>query len=420
MSMSTDAMNRLPSYSAEPGYAEQRLALNPPPTTLPSPSGTFSKSSKHDDITLHLTAQEENAEIPVYGRGANVEGTIELGKTKSVASVEVTLQGYLELKETGESGHVRHILCSETVTLWTRNSSEDGGNDICPSSLPFSLVLPTEFEHDGQTYPLPPSYSAKLDTFPGFFAVADYSISAVLNKPHAITSKTLGLNIGNAVVSTSFNYHPRTRPAHRIPPPLQYIASGGFIEQPEWHVRQSTLKANPTANGVQDICVKFYLPTSRIFCAAQSIPFHITFESDAHSLAMFVPYGPVVDSNSKKGPATRVQVVRQTAVDVKHAEKARSEHGKTAIWHVDYLGDATFKHERDGPTRTSFSGELKIEPSIGVTGFSVPGLSVTDCITLTTEVEVNGPFMGILREVIPIQLTTDPWLDEGMLRKENL
>ncbi|KAJ7852838.1 hypothetical protein B0H14DRAFT_2759511 [Mycena olivaceomarginata] len=385
---SPESFGRTPSYSAEPGLYEQRLALNA--RSLPRPTGNFVKTSKHEDVKLRLAAQDEKLELPVYNIGASVEGAVELTKADSISSVELKVEGNLELKENGEGGHKHYTLCLDTVVLWTK----DADGTACPSALPFSLALPTEFEHEGQSYPLPPSYSIKLEGLPGFSATIDYSVSAIVNKPHSINSKKLGIHIRSTIVSTPFIYCPRTRPPHPIPPPLQSTETGMFDERPEWNTYQSIAKVNATS-GLQDIGVKFYLPASRIFCASQGIPFHITLTADAHSLAAFLPYGP----------PHGFQLMRQSAVDVKHTA-ARTEHVNTAIWRVDYLGEAAFRHAHDGPTCMSFSGEINIDTK--VMGFAVPGLMVQDCIllTVTPPEGTHAPFVGI-REVIPVRLTTD-------------
>ncbi|KAJ7352097.1 hypothetical protein DFH08DRAFT_857940 [Mycena albidolilacea] len=400
---SPESFGRTPSYSAEPGLYEQRLALNA--RSLPRPTGNFVKRSKHEDVKLRLAAQDDKLELPVYNNGASVEGAVELTKADSISSVEVKVEGNLELKENGEGGHKHYTLCLDTVVLWTK----DADGTACPSALPFSLALPTEFEHEGRSYPLPPSHSIKLEGLPGFSATIDYSVSAIINKPHSINSKKLGIHIRSTIVSTPFIYCPRTRPPHPIPPPLQSSETGIFDERPEWKTYQSIAKVNAT-NGMQDIGVKFYLPASRIFCASQGIPFHITLTADAHSLAAFLPYGPVAGtSTTSRTPATRIQLMRQSAVDVKHTA-TRGEHVNTAIWRVDYLGEAAFRHAHDGPTCVSFSGEIKIDTK--VMGFAVPGLMVQDCIllTVTPPEGTHAPFVGI-REVIPVRLATDVWTD---------
>jgi hypothetical protein len=40
-------------------------------------------------VILRLNAQEDSVEVPVYGLGGRVTGTVELSKTKAVQSVEV-------------------------------------------------------------------------------------------------------------------------------------------------------------------------------------------------------------------------------------------------------------------------------------------------------------------------------------------
>ncbi|KAF7352555.1 hypothetical protein MVEN_01220800 [Mycena venus] len=407
------AFSRTPSYSAEPGLYEQRLALNA--RALPQATGNFIKSSKSGKAKLRLSAQENNIDLPIYGTGGVVEGTVELTKTDNISTVEITVEGRLELKEIAEGGHSDTTLCLDTVLLWIK----DGNNPVCPSILPFSLSLPTNFEYNGRNYPLPPSHSIKLKGLPGFYATIDYSVSAVINKPHSVPnlvplvkSKKLGINIGSTTVSTPFIYYPRTRPAVAIPAPLRRF-EGGFIESPEWRVYKSVLRANAKA-GAQDIYVKFYIPASRIFCASQAIPFHVTFESTAYSLAAFLPYGPTT-GNSGKLRATRIQLMRQSTVDV----RGTTIHGtKTDIWRVDCIGEGGCSGTQcvlqgDGATWMSFSGEIPIEP-VKVTGFRIAGLSVSDCLLLTvTPPDVTkAAFVGI-REVIPVRLTTDPWTEDG-------
>ncbi|KAJ7852835.1 hypothetical protein B0H14DRAFT_2759493, partial [Mycena olivaceomarginata] len=173
-----------------------------------------------------------------------------------------------------------------------------------------------------QLLPLPPSHSVKLKRIPGFNAILAYSISAKINKTTIIH------------VSTPFIYYPRTHPPSPLPFPMYCMEAGIFEEQPAWNAYQSIAKTNPKS-GVQDIGVKLCLPASRIFC----IPFHITMESDAHSLAAFLPYAPVA---GKSG----LQFLT-----------ARGERSDTAIWRVDYIGEAAFRNARDSPSRMSFSGD---------------------------------------------------------------
>lgn len=115
-------------------------------------------------------------------------------------------------------------------------------------------------------------------------------------------------------VSTPFIYYPRSRPAAPLPPLLR-ITRRGFELTPEWRSYESSV---PCKNGGgQDITTKLYIPSSRIFCVSQSIPFHLTLESSAYSLAAFLPYGPMANLMGKR--PTRVQLMRQSTVDVRYA-----------------------------------------------------------------------------------------------------
>ncbi|KAJ7068536.1 hypothetical protein C8F01DRAFT_1017973 [Mycena amicta] len=396
--------SRTPSYSAEPGLYEQRLALNS--RRLPRHTGNWIK--KGNDATLRLSAQEDKIDLPVYGTAGVVEGTIDITKTTHVSTVEVKVEGRLELKEIAEGGHSTTSLCLDTIVLYIKDAS----NPVCPSSLRFALSLPTQFQYNGRSYPLPPSHSVKLKGLPGFHATIAYSVSAIINKPNSVPnivplvkSKKLGVNIGTTTVSTPFIYYPRTRPAVPVPLPL-LRCDGGFLDRPDWKTYNYVVKASKSKANTQDIHVKLHLPASRIFCSTQSIPFHLTFESSTYSLAAFLPYGPTTG----KTRATKMQLMRQSTVDV----RGTTVHGtKTDIWRVDPIGEAVFKHAGDGATWMSFSGEIEIEP-VKVMGFRIAGLSVQDCILFTvTPPDVSkAAFIGI-RQMVPVRLTTDTYTDDG-------
>ncbi len=77
---------RTPAYTAEPQGYEQRLALN---RVQARPSGDFVKSSKSGGISLRLTSQDRNAELPIYGCSSSVEGVVHLSKPDNVTAVEL-------------------------------------------------------------------------------------------------------------------------------------------------------------------------------------------------------------------------------------------------------------------------------------------------------------------------------------------
>ncbi|KAJ7758887.1 hypothetical protein B0H14DRAFT_388882 [Mycena olivaceomarginata] len=240
---------------------------------------------------MRITAQEDEIDLPVYGMGDVVAGTIEVTKTENISSVDVTVEGRVKVHELGEGGRTEATISVGSVKLWIK--ADD--NAVCPSSLSFSVMLPTTFQEEGRSYPLPPSHFAHLEGVPGFDANINYSISA------HVKAKKFGLPIGSTY----------PRPAHPIPAPLD-CNNAGFIARPEWKMYSSVVKAHPNEHGLQDIVVKFYIPKSRIFWVGEAIPFHITFEGTSDSLAGFMPYRPTGELN-----ITRFQLIRQSCADVR-------------------------------------------------------------------------------------------------------
>ncbi|OBZ71501.1 hypothetical protein A0H81_08642 [Grifola frondosa] len=401
------SLARIPSYSAEPHAYEQRLALN---RLRAPPAGDFVKQSRGGSVSLRLIEQEDNASLPMYGCGAAVEGTVDLAKTDGVTTVEVKIEGTLRLKEIAEGGTTTNSLCLSKVVLWSKD--RDAGP--CPLSLPFSLTLPTTFSDGKDNYPLPPTHEAHLSGVPGFKAAIDYSVSATVHKSRA----TSLLRLGNSSVSTPFIYYPRSRPATPIPRPLSPIhGTSHFLATPDWKCYECRMKAQ--IMGGKDIKSSLYLPTSRVFCISQPIPFHITFSSSAFSLAAFMPYGPTASILAPNKQFTQIKLLRQSTVDVRNALVLGT---KTDIWSVVNIGEGVFSHAGDGSDWISFVGEIRVHDQIKVGGFKAGGFSIKVCPSPCrlyptlhdTPEPAKAPF-GELRQVIPVRLTTDPWSDDGML-----
>ncbi|KAJ7842864.1 hypothetical protein B0H14DRAFT_2359376 [Mycena olivaceomarginata] len=348
---------------------------------------------------MRITAQEDEIDLPVYGTGDVVAGTIEVTKTENISSVDVTVEGRVKVHELGEGGRTEATISVGPVKLWIK--ADD--NAVCPSSLSFSVMLPTTFQEEGRSYPLPPSHFAHLEGVPGFDANINVSVqrSLVVSCIRTIPTK---VEISFGTLSTPFIYQPRSRPAHPIPAPLD-CNNAGFIARPEWKMYSSVVKAHPNERGLQDIVVKFYIPKSRIFWVGEAIPFHITFEGTSDSLAGFMPYRPTGELN-----ITRFQLIRQSCADVRHADFLRTvvHNIKTNRWRRDCFGEGVFRPAAEGATWMSFSGEIPIEP-ITVTGFQLRHFSVTDWLTVTPP--TKSPFVGI-RKAIPVKLTTDPWVED--------
>jgi len=155
---------------------------------------------------------------------------------------------------------------------------------------------------------------------------------------------------------------------------------------------------------------QLYLPANRIFCMHQSIPFCVMFSSSAMSLASFLPLGPTVSTSLKK-QHTKIQLLRQTTVDVRNEMILGT---RTDIWRVDCIGEGAFKHAGDGPHWTVFSGEIYISSDVKVGGFKACGFSIKDFVVLSMAPPdlSKSPFKE-LRLVVPIRLSTDPYISDG-------
>ncbi|KDQ25451.1 hypothetical protein PLEOSDRAFT_1113446 [Pleurotus ostreatus PC15] len=398
-----------PMYSAEPASYEERIAIAG--ALSPRPAGKFVKPSKSGNVSLQLDEQDKDAALPLYGTASLVKGEVHLVKPEVVTNVEVKVEGKLRLKEVAEGGHTSAKLCLDSQQLWFKS---DGGGQ-CPTTLPFSLTLPTHFEYEGKTYPLPPTYDVKLSGLPGFTATIDYSISVLVDKPHVVPSLVPlvkshifgSTNHSNVAVSTSFVYHPRSRPSKALPAPMT-VTQNGFSDSPGWRSFHSTIESK--SPNLHDIEVTLFIPASRVLCMTQPIPFHVKLRSTAVSLASFLPYGPSTSTTSTKR-MTKCHLVRQTTVDVRNAEVLGT---KTNIWRVDTVGTGAFKMAGDGPNWIAYSGEIAIDENVEVGGFSAAGLTVVDCVILScTPPEPQKAPFSELRLVVPIRLTTDPYTADG-------
>ncbi|KZP08690.1 hypothetical protein FIBSPDRAFT_964594 [Athelia psychrophila] len=365
------------------------------------PPTEFVKQGKN--LVLRLAGvQVPGTELPVYGLGAAVEGTLELTKPEGITSIEVKVEGTLQLQEIAEGGTDIIQLCLESAVLWSKHIE----GPICPSSLSFALKLPKSYSDRKKTFSLPPTYSEHLAGVPGFTAKINYIIHIIVNnqKPTSSLVKSAFLGSSTQSLSIPFMYSPRTRPATAIPPPLMQASTNlGLKQSPQWRMFEHRMASRMP--GGQDVTSRFYIPASRIFCLKQSIPFHLTFSSSAFALASLLPFLPIASLISPKNQHTKIELLRQSVVDVR--SKAHAE-VKTDMWRVDCIGRGTFKRAGDGPDWISFVGEISVNDNITLGGFKASGLTVKDCIVLsmTPPDPVKCPVRE-LRQVVPVLLTTD-------------
>ncbi|KAI0763247.1 hypothetical protein BC629DRAFT_1294140 [Irpex lacteus] len=404
------SFSRTPSYSAEPQAHEQRLALNP--RLRPRPSGEFTKHSKAGGLSLRFLGQEENIAAPIYGIEDVIEGIVDIAKTDNVQAVDVKIKGTLRLKEIAEGGTVNYELCISRQSLW--NKDRDPG--ACPSSLSFSLQLPRKFS-DGRTeFPLPPSHEVHMSGLPGFRANVEYIVTATIDRGIVKKATSFFPKADNNSISTELVYYPRSRPAVPLPPAMTIDNKTGIIESPQWRCFQSVIPAH--GHNVEDIRTKLYIPASRVFAISEPIPFHLVLNSTAYSLAAFMPYGPTASLLSAHKQHTRLQLLRQTIVDVRNEVVFGT---KTDIWRVDNVGNANFRRGTDGTDFLSFYGEIRISDEVKVGSFRAGGLSVRDFLLLTMiPPDVSKSPFKELRQAIPVRITTDAFTHDGTIMLDSL
>ncbi|KAI0269976.1 hypothetical protein BC834DRAFT_864329 [Gloeopeniophorella convolvens] len=391
-----------PAYSAEPLLHETRLSHALRHSHLPArPAAEFVKDSKKGAIRLRLAGQEDGVAVPVFGVRGPVDGTLDVLKPDGLAFVAVRVEGTLKVKEVAGGGTTTSVLCSETRTLWRRGVDPDP----CPPSLPFSVALPATFTDERGTYNLPPTYEAHLTGLPGFTANVDYSVTAVASK-----TKNAKLGIGATTVSTPFEYYPRTRPAQPLPAPMDAISvSPGLRLTPDWRAHESSIVARAPGAAPKAVVCRFFLPASHVLCMRRAIPYHVVFAGPAVALATLLPVLPSRSGMpSVRGARARIQLLRQTSVDVK-GEYAPA--GATSeMWRVRSIGEGSLFRTGDGPDWLSFSGEVAVNDDVAIGGFKAAGLWVKDCVVLTIAPPdpLKGP-VGDMRCVVPVRLVTDPW-----------
>ncbi|KAJ7741774.1 hypothetical protein DFH07DRAFT_981141 [Mycena maculata] len=184
----------LPPYSANLHLGEQLLGQ----TLRNRTTGDYVRRCGR--LTLALHGQELGAEIATYGREARVTGVIILAESETVTNVVLQVRGKMDTT-VADLGCLTTRTLRKTFTVWPTESKRP----ICPSTLPFSLLLLATFRDDNHVwYDLPPSYD--ID-FPGFFGTSAYHFLVVITKFQFLPSDQMkdvsSVSIYSAVTNTT-------------------------------------------------------------------------------------------------------------------------------------------------------------------------------------------------------------------------
>ncbi|KAF8518926.1 hypothetical protein BU17DRAFT_90403 [Hysterangium stoloniferum] len=458
-----------PQYTAEPRADEERVQINR--RVVREQSGVYVEKNKH--LTLALTNQAPNCTEPTYGKGATVQGAINLTKQEGISSVEVKLEGILLLSVTSVivTGETEVPLFENLDVLYRKpelpGATESKRSSLfsrgppavslipaklsgerCPSTLTFSSRIPTSYSHDGTTRPLPPSYAAHFGNVPGLSLEARYTIRITITRKGLVDRKV--------VVTVPIVFSPRSRPSRpALPASLSFLSTLKTSPE-EWKCWETKSLARMGHEDSPMIHASLLLPQSQVYPLNQPIPFHLQIASTSSKL--LAQYATVattdVPPDSEHTFSTKTQfhpvgalsnignrgkIVRGAMIpnfeDPTKRSSANLAQIKVSIQRhvtVEVLGQwlqfkecfSTFTLRRCAITESSNAapeaGMLSIawDGRIDMTelrcgGFVGPGVRVRDFILLA--IIPSDPEHGPLQPIhylIPIRLTTDPYHEE--------
>ncbi|KAK0452431.1 hypothetical protein EV421DRAFT_1888171 [Armillaria borealis] len=383
-----------PAYSLDPSDGESRIDLTPARSTDHRFTGTFLK--KEGNLSVVLTDQQDGCSLPSYGRKGVVNGAVFFERRDLVTSVQVKLEGRMDTAN-HEHGSQVVIFLDETRTLW---SVDPANPTACPSSVPFSLTIPSEFQKgNNERYELPPSFTT---SFPELRVSIGYSLTIrVVENRYPL----VGFLRGSPSLRVVFNYRPRTRPAQPILSNPAFLSSIKTSPE-EW--KQSLTTINPKPNtAAAPIHCSLFIPAVQIFAISDNIPFHVQLTAPLASLRQLFPVPAHVHGNA----SLQVHLVRQVSVEVDGNVSSRNVGiGEGTLRPVPPLASEI----QPGPEiekHMDWEGELRCQPDVEVGGFFTAGASVKDFIIASLYPPVRSDFPHS-RNGIRIRIVTDPWTDE--------
>ncbi|KAK7043212.1 hypothetical protein VNI00_008566 [Paramarasmius palmivorus] len=377
-----------PNYSSDPAEDEQRLAYQRSPTHG-ALTGIFVR--KEGQVTVILENQREGTSEPEYGRRSAVSGSIVLHQPSVITEVKVRLRGSVEFL-TLSQGFAQKDLCDETQVLYDKEAE----STECPSSLPFSLIMPSTFQHGQKHYPFPPSYDVQLFSENIQYAKVAYFLTVMVTKSRkGPTALLLGKN--------QQKYRPRSRPPRPIPYDHSFLSTIKVCPE-EWHQSSCTIEPRLPESDLQPVSCQLFLPSVGVYEMTESIPFHIQLIGTSSTLQRLC-------SQSKGNPPVMLRLLRQLVLDV---------NGRQVAINL-CLGEAkicspppTLDGGSQDTTAVNLEGEIKVE----MENFTVPSfdsgiVATRDHIALElskSKPDSNALFKP-LKHIQVLKLVTDPWSD---------
>ncbi|KAJ7495386.1 hypothetical protein FB451DRAFT_1478126 [Mycena latifolia] len=379
----------VPSYSPEPGHDEHLIERAPHSKSRPLIGNYIQKSGRD---TVVLADQEENTEVPTYGRQGHITGFVSMEDRETVSKVVLKLKGKIDVAIV-QGGSVIKTVLDQHYTLWP---SQQYGSSTCPSTVPFSSLLPATFAHETATYPLPPSYSASFITSGGVDVKVSYALSVVVTR-----TRKLNFMSTKNTTSVRFNYAPRTRPGRPIQLPISDFLTDIKVMPEEWRQTTAVLAPRPTCT-LPPVHLQLFIPAVEIFALGDTIPFHVQLTGPVASLHAFLP------TAARPGPGIQVSLVRQLLAGHTSSVQFTAARGTLAPAPPGASASTFDAHEAS----LDWTGELHCRNDIQVGTFDAGVLKAQDFIVvdLVPPAGASSPFARA-RHAHPIRIVTDSWPD---------
>ncbi|KIK69338.1 hypothetical protein GYMLUDRAFT_35410 [Collybiopsis luxurians FD-317 M1] len=416
----------IPDYSSEPRADEERLEYQqgrswPPNYDVQRPTGIF--VHQQDGVTVILNYQEDKATVPVFGRRANIEGSLIIDAPESVTEVTLKISGSIEAVAPTAGWEIVKCL-DQTHTIFKADSQGTGraspesslsSGSGAPSSIPFSCSLPSTFKYNGCEYLLPPSYYILLPGQQGqaYYVKCTYSFTALISKNRS--RRTAFLPGKNRKTNTfPFEYCPRVRP----PRPVidRSLLSTIKISPEEWRKFSYQISPKSDKHHIEPLTCQFFLPSVGVFGIMDSIPFHIQILGSRASLSKLQTAS---DSSHNDKPLIRVHLARQVVMENNRRKSAvHFPLGEAKLCSLPPVeGALTLTPDGNGRSQSqenlNWEGEIRCQLEDKLTpSFNAGMVNIMDFVIIELSKWHTHLFQPF-KHGHPVRLVSDSWRDNS-------
>ncbi|KAJ6585316.1 hypothetical protein B0H19DRAFT_1109202 [Mycena capillaripes] len=352
----------IPPYTAEPSLGEECLSR---PSSSRSPrTGEFTAGNGR--ITLTLKEQPDNSLVPTYAPNDLVTGTIWIQGCESVTEVVLKLSGRMDLA--ASNGGQPRELVRDSYTVWN-----DSLRFLCPASIPFSFIFPTNFKDTvGQSWPLPPSIRITPPGKPFIYVKCTYSISVVVS---TALHPRFSLWRGEKTLSVAVNFNPIAYPPRPIMPDISLLPTIKTASD-EWY----QILCN-VGNQLQpkNVHCSLFIPSALIYGLSDSIPFHLQISGPAATLLGLVrPSGRYTTEKR-----VRVHLMRRVSLFVCGETQHRCLSMGEGALSVLPPPISCFEEPNSHEAAIDWAGTVRCDASITAGTFDAGALYVKDFIVVS-------------------------------------